>query len=140
MIKNHQIFLISFSIYALLVSSCSHLPDIYQPSNYKDYKYRLNRIYHRSHAKLPIKSNENNAGILYLYRNSGNLLYSQCKNLPSDSHYLKLSIASGCSPIKSLYLASARTLKEHDLPISANHPPILVGERLGWVQFPKQCQ
>lgn len=67
------------------------------------------------------------------------LVFSQCKNAPSDSRYLGALYANNCSPLLSLVESVARVLREHDLAFVSKHSPFSLGDHLVWPDNPKPC-
>lgn len=67
------------------------------------------------------------------------MVFSQCKNVPSDSRYLGALHANNCSPLLSLVESVARLLREHDLASTSKHQPFLMGDHLVWPDNPKPC-
>lgn len=110
--------------------SSPFLTSVYSPNNIRDYAY-LNKSNNSG-----VRSN---AGIVEAYSGLKTVLYSECKNLPSDSAYLRLVSNSDCGGKKAIFLAMARVLREHDLPRVSPHPPLSQHNRLFWPDLPTEC-
>lgn len=120
----------------LFIAACQSLQmpmrDVYAPKNQKDYLWRLS-----SYAK---NSSIGVSPLITTYRqNWGRILYSECKNVPSDSSYYVIHAQRGCSPIPLFLRTVGRLLREHELYFAASEPPILWNGRLVWVDLNLSC-
>lgn len=122
----------------MLMLSCTHPPSVLRIKHLKDASFRL-VIWPKGRAVLPRPASKTSFDLLNLYRSSDRLLYSKCRNYPSDSHYLTLLLDSGCSPWTALFRASGRTLREHDLAIFQQRIPVYYAGRLVWLDMPPTC-
>ncbi len=103
----------------------------YQPRNLIDYNRRIGHSKSSSSATAPTVS---------AYRSLGDVLYSHCKNAPSDSEYLNLLTAGGpCTGGSSIILAFARVLREDNLASIMPSQPIRFADQLRWIDIPPQC-
>ncbi len=79
-------------------------------------------------------NNKNVDPLLNLYRFSvGKVAYSECKNAPSDSFFLR--VLEQRSSYGSLFFAVARVLKESSLNSNSPHLPFSINEKLVWADF-----
>lgn len=103
----------------------------YQPRNFIDYNRRI------GHSK---SFRSDIAPTVGAYRSLGDVLYSHCKNAPSDSEYLNLLTAGGpCTGGSSIILAFARVLREDNLASIMPSQPIRFADQLQWIDIPPQC-
>ncbi len=105
-------------------------PD-FQPKNQRDYQYIIML------EKQPLRSKFQNKGTLTsFYQNfisNNKLVYSECKNAPSDSEYINFLHKS--AKTFALLIALSRMLREHDLPYIHLHNPIIMNGHLKWVNL-----
>ena len=131
MLKNNSAYKFALCIVVVICSSCSHTSTyrMYSPSNYIDYRFVMRRInlFHHDKKKLnPLASS---------YRKYwGQVIYSRCKNAPSDSEYL--SMLSQCNDFYSMFKAIGRMINEQDISQNSSFGPVLFPDRLRWVQMP----
>ena len=79
-------------------------------------------------------------GLVSAYRSFGELLYSECRNFPSDSTFLTLlHQQKNCDTSWSLPQAVSRLLREGDIARIPGYQPIPYQGRLRWVDFPTVC-
>ena len=70
----------------------------------------------------------------------GPSIFSSCRNIPSDSQYLRLALARGCNPVLSLGATVGRLLREHDLASISPHAPFVHIDHLVWPDSQLQCR
>lgn len=121
-------------IMSLFLSGCVGilpLKDFYEPRNYRDYTFRIRE--YKFQPSSPLVSS---------YRHYwGKVIFSECKNLPSDSAYIILTDKNVCNRSGTLFQTVGRLLQEHDLDMISAHGPIVVENRAVWIDFPsgKTC-
>lgn len=83
---------------------------------------------------------KNNYSLVDTYRSMNKILFSECKNAPSDSSYYKILMTRElCHKSYALYLSYARVLWEHDLGKISSRQAIPINERLRWIHVPTTC-
>lgn len=108
---------------------------VHQPENYRDYLYFKRRFFDGA----VIQKHE--VSLVKGYRSLGAILFSRCKNIPSDSEYvMMLEAYPNCYGGASLARGIARTLWEHDRSDISPRDPINVHGRLRWVDVPYMCK
>ncbi len=128
-----------FLLQILLLSSCItfeafHRLNEHSLNNARDYEFLMDRIQKKSRHSF-------DQGIVSSYRNVwGKALYSECKNVPSDSTFIMLYKKNDCSYTYGFLKSVGRLLREHDLHLVSPSSPISINGRLGWVDFPSTCR
>lgn len=127
-------FRFAFLVLAVYCAACQMVGPLttqpFAPTNQADYEFRASHV-----------SADRTVGLVSVYRQSlGSVLYSACKNAPSDSQYLKMASFGSCSEAEALIASVGRLLREHDLGVIAPKRAILLDGRLRWIDFPSVCR
>jgi hypothetical protein len=125
-------------VVCLLLEGCISGPFVapfHQPSNYRDYEA----------LRFTLRSNQQSAfkqfNIVKAYQTLGGVLYSKCKNLPSDSEYVEmLADNAECVDLPPIFWGVARTLWEQDRSVISPNTPFIVNGNLRWVDVPEKCK
>jgi len=134
--KNKKRVNVYISIISLLLCGCtldveSYTVRDFNPLNLSSYKYYLisNNLTLYSDVK---KSGDFNS----IYQDKiGSVIFSKCRNAPSDSEYLNLLSYKNCNSYVSLSRAVGRMVKENDLYYSHPNKPINYNNSLVWVDL-----
>lgn len=108
----------------------------YHPGNAVDILYRLQTDWVPSQPK-PLED----TGLVSAYRSLGKVMFSECRNYPSDSTFLTLvQQHKSCETVWSLPQAVSRLLREGDIARIPGYLPLPYQGRLTWVDFPAVCR
>jgi hypothetical protein len=108
----------------------------HHPGNAVDILYRL-----QTNWVLPSPKPAQPTGVVSDYRSLGAIMFSECRNFPSDSTFLTLmQQQKTCDTFWSLPQAVSRLLREGDIARIPGYQPIPHQGRLTWVDFPAVCR
>ena len=108
----------------------------YAPGNAIDILYRL-----QTDWSVPGPKPTQDTGLVTAYRSLGKVMFSECRNFPSDSTFLTLMHQQKtCNTFWSLPQAVSRLLREGDIARIPGYQPIPYQGRLTWVDFPAVCR
>ncbi|MEQ1879091.1 MAG: hypothetical protein ABL958_20795 [Bdellovibrionia bacterium] len=66
------------------------------------------------------------------------VLGSECRWLPSDSHFYE-GTARTCGSLRAAVFALGRSFEEPDIALEPKHPLVAFDRRLRWIHLPLEC-
>lgn len=109
---------------------------LHSPGNPLDIAYRL-----QTDWAVPRPAPVQDTSLVAAYRSFGKILFSECRNFPSDSTFLTMiHQQKTCDTPWALPQAVSRLLREGDLAKIPGYQPIPYQGHLTWVDFPAVCR